>query len=126
LKIPFILATAVYCAVIFWESAQSRPVKTEIHFPMDDKVAHLVLYGGLAAVVSVGIRRNGKPVRAAWQFFAPIGFATLYGVTDEFHQLFVPLRSCDVFDVVADATGATVVQTVLCGWVWKLRRERVA
>ena len=124
MKLPYILATALYCAAIFWESSQSRPIKTTIHFSQDDKVAHVLLYGGLAAVVSVGIHRSGKPAWTAWQFWAPIAFATLYGVTDEIHQLFVPMRSCDIFDVMADATGATLTQAVLCGWLWKRHRPQ--
>lgn len=123
MKIPYIIATLVYCAGIFWESSQSRPVKTDIHFAQDDKVAHILLYGGLTAVVSLGIRRSGKPAKPAWQFWAPIVFATLYGISDEFHQRFVPMRSCDIFDVMADTTGATLAQIVLCGWAWKIFRR---
>lgn len=33
--------------------------------------------------------------------------ATFYGVTDEFHQLFVPGRSANIFDVFIDAIGIT-------------------
>jgi VanZ family protein len=29
----------------------------------------------------------------------------LYGISDEFHQYFVPGRSVDVYDVLADALG---------------------
>ena len=41
---------------------------------------------------------------AAWALLA----ASAYGATDEFHQLFVPGRSCDVFDWLADTTGAAL------------------
>ena len=45
--------------------------------------------------------------------------ATLYGVTDELHQWFVPGRTAEWSDLVADATGAAVV----CGalWAWGSR-----
>ena len=43
-----------------------------------------------------------------------------YAVTDEFHQLFVAGRSCEVRDMCIDAAG------VLCGvmvvWLWRKRR----
>jgi VanZ family protein len=35
-----------------------------------------------------------------------IVLAIAYGVSDEFHQRFVPGRSSDVYDVLADAEGA--------------------
>ena len=45
-----------------------------------------------------------------------------YAVTDEFHQLFVAGRSCEVRDMCIDAAG------VLCGvmvvWLWRKRREQ--
>ena len=34
--------------------------------------------------------------------------ATAYGISDEFHQWFVPGRTADVHDVMADAIGATL------------------
>ena len=41
--------------------------------------------------------------------------ATLYGVTDEFHQMFVPGRTADRYDVLADGIGATL--GVAIGWL---------
>jgi VanZ family protein len=35
-------------------------------------------------------------------------FATLYGLTDEWHQSFVPGRSAAVADALADMVGAIV------------------
>jgi VanZ family protein len=46
---------------------------------------------------------------------AAIALATMYGVSDEFHQSFVPGRSPDRFDVVADCVGATI--GVAFGWL---------
>lgn len=47
--------------------------------------------------------------------FVAILLATLYGVTDEFHQLFVPGRSADRYDVLADCLGASL--GVALGWL---------
>ncbi len=35
-------------------------------------------------------------------------FGTLYAFSDELHQLFVPGRSCDPLDYLADSTGLAV------------------
>ena len=37
-----------------------------------------------------------------------IVISSLYGVSDEYHQLFVPGRTFDVFDMLADAIGSVV------------------
>ena len=34
-----------------------------------------------------------------------IVFSTLYAISDELHQLFVPFRTCTLFDVVIDFAG---------------------
>ena len=34
--------------------------------------------------------------------------ASLYGMTDEFHQYFVPDRACDPLDWLIDTCGATL------------------
>lgn len=35
-----------------------------------------------------------------------LAYCLLYGATDEIHQAFVPNRQSDIFDWIADATGA--------------------
>lgn len=117
----YCLLTAAYCAAIFFFSSSINPVSLpDTGFSLD-KVAHAVLYAGLAATVSVGIRRSRPTVRPWVQFVVPIVFAALYAVSDELHQYFVPGRYCDFKDILADVTGAILIQVVLCGFVWRIR-----
>ena len=46
-------------------------------------------------------------------FVVAVLCASAYGVTDEFHQLFVPDRACDPVDWVVDTLGATLGVTLL-------------
>ncbi|HEX72879.1 MAG TPA: VanZ family protein [Candidatus Hydrogenedentes bacterium] len=114
------LLTLAYCAVIFWMS--SRPLEDfpEVETPGADKAVHMALYGGLTVIVSLGLRRSGRPVRPAVQFFAPIVFAAIYGVSDELHQILVPTRSFDLWDVVANTAGAVLAQCILCFGMWRM------
>jgi len=83
---------------------------------VDDGVAHALQYAVLAALLLRGLagaRWRGVKVRAA---ALAVLLATLYGVTDEAHQWFVPGRTAEVTDLVADAIGAAVAAGVICGW----------
>jgi len=121
-KPRYVLLTVLYCAGIFYLSSKSEPVDMEMTIPGADKAAHVVVYGGLAVLVSFGIRRSGNPVMPLVQFLAPVVFAGLYGLSDEVHQIFVPHRHFDPLDIAADVAGAILVQTTLWLW-WRRTRE---
>jgi VanZ family protein len=56
----------------------------------------------------------GQPVTARVALFAVV-IATLYGVTDEMHQAFVPGRTADAWDVLKDMAGAAAA-ALACAW----------
>ena len=113
------IATVLYCAAIFWLSAQPAPPVPKVRFPGDDKVAHAVLYGGLAATLALGVRRNRGASRLRL-LVVPIAFVAFYGASDEIHQYFVPPRTCDALDWLADVTGALAAQVCLFRFVWRV------
>jgi VanZ family protein len=80
-------------------------------------------YALLALLLAWGLGR----VFPAWGRTRVLGLAFLlplaYGVSDEFHQHFVPGRSVDPLDVLADATGALLVVAFLA---WRARRARAS
>jgi len=119
-KLPYVLLTLAYCAGIFWLSSQQIVLSPELIFPGQDKLVHMILFGGLAAVVSTGLRRSGREVPPVAQFYVPVVFAAVYGLSDEIHQLFVPTRSFDLADVLADVLGAFLVQWILCFRAWRI------
>ena len=71
-----------------------------------DKVVHAVIYAVLGALCWRGgratwVRGRGHRVQVS----AAVVCTAVYGITDELHQAFTPLRSPDPFDVIADAVG---------------------
>ncbi len=96
-----------WAAAIFLESAQAHVPLPDL--PESDKVVHFLAYGLLATLV-------GR-LWPGWKG-AILGavLASAYGATDEWHQFFVPGRSCDVWDWVADTAGAVVAVTVYAAW----------
>ncbi len=121
LRARYVFLTGAYCAFIFYLSSISEPPDPGFSFPYMDKVVHVLLYGGLAATLSVGIRRSNEVVSLRVQLWAPIVFAVLYGVTDEVHQIYVSNRGWELLDLVADGVGAVLAQTVLLGGFWRER-----
>ena len=100
-------------AAIFIVSGQSDPA---IPAGVSDKSLHALAYLGLAVLVIraiVGRLRARVSVRAA---LAALAISIGYGITDELHQLYVPGRSADVFDLFADAIGAA--SGLIGCWAW--------
>ncbi|MEA3366440.1 MAG: VanZ family protein [Candidatus Hydrogenedentes bacterium] len=120
MKTRYIIATALYCAGIFWISGQPRPLGVELPPGFGiDKLGHFGVYAGLAGLVSVGLHRSETRFSPRWQFWFPILFAALYGLSDEFHQVFVPRRTFAISDLIADAAGAVAAQCVLWYAWWR-------
>ncbi len=121
MKLHYKICTIFYCAGIFWLSSQPKLPIQAPDVEGIDKIAHAIAFGGLAALVSLGIRRSGKTVKPWNQLLIPILFTVAYGLFDEIHQIYVPQRVFDIFDLLADALGALIAQYVLCFCIWKLR-----
>lgn len=74
--------------VLSWQSV----VRTLAHF------SEYTLLGFLA-----GLQAKQYAIRHA--YWVSWGGSVLYALTDEFHQLFVPGRYCDLADICVDASG---------------------
>lgn len=116
----YYIALTLYCAFIFWASSRSDLPEPEMKFPGRDKVAHLVVYGVMAAIITVGLYNHKRVHTALRQWSIPILFVLIYGVSDEIHQLFVPNRNFDLLDIVANTAGAVLVQLFFCGYRWRV------
>lgn len=94
-----------YAGLIFFLSSQSTlPVpKGILGF---DKVIHCVEYAVLAFLIARALARGAGPNRGAIAAIVAALLSTTYGASDEFHQSFVPGRSSDGYDLVADAVGS--------------------
>jgi VanZ family protein len=92
--------------IFYLSSAPTLPMPAT--FPFFDKVAHFLFFGGLGAIVAMGLRKAPREYSGAARVIVPIVFCLLYGLSDEIHQLFVPERMFDFADVAADVLGATV------------------
>jgi VanZ family protein len=85
-----------YLSSLSWQNIPAIPQNA-------DKIIHTVIYTILAfllyhSLIESGFRRNVLIIAFL--------IATLYGISDEIHQFFVPGRFASVGDVLADSFGA--------------------
>lgn len=80
-------------------------------FPFSDKLVHFLAYAVLGAAISLRFefrrRLTGSPadLREPTVDFKGLASGILYGIGDEIHQVFVPMRIFGPGDMVADFLG---------------------
>ena len=105
------MPVALYAGAIFYLSAQPHPEEQLPSFllrEVSDKVLHLLEYSVLGALCYRAFRWGLNGQVAARALIIAIVAASLYGVTDEVHQLFVPFRESSWLDWLADTIGAAI------------------
>lgn len=110
-------AGAILLAIgIFLESSSSDIGSMLPNLPPgSDKVVHAFSYALLSACLTLATARPSVAVAGA----------SLYGLSDEFHQSFVPGRTPDVFDLVADVGGAVIGALCVVFLRRRLARRRI-
>jgi VanZ family protein len=111
----------VYMAAIFHFSSQSDPLPV-LTAHVWDKLLHTVEYTGLAVLFSRALDGEGLD----WRWVAPLTvlLVSAYGVSDEWHQSFVPLRTPDVFDWLTDTLAGAIGASLWLLWLRVSRRAR--
>jgi len=85
-----------------------------------DKTIHAIAYGILAVSILWGILGGFDRVPFFRTLVLAAAMASIYGITDEFHQYFVPGRAAVWQDWAADTVGAVIG----VGAVWLYTRMR--
>lgn len=83
-------------------------------------IAHFCEYTMFGALLANALCSH-MPLRRAC--LIAIACASLYGVSDEIHQLFVPERMCDPVDWMVDTAGATLGSGISYAALKKRRSE---
>ncbi|MFO0701453.1 MAG: VanZ family protein [Nitrospira sp.] len=98
-----------YAVLIFYISSQSHP-EEQVPFVsfFSDKVVHAVEYAVLGALCYRALQGSQREAWRRQAMLLAIVFTSLYGISDEIHQAFVPFRESSVFDWIADTVGAAV------------------
>jgi VanZ family protein len=112
-RLAWILAAAWACLIFVLSSIPGRHLP-KVEIMTHDKLLHAMVYAVLGGLFLLAVKAT-SPLGAGRLVTAAVVLAGLYGLTDEFHQLFVPGRSADLRDAAADAAGALVGASVALG-----------
>jgi len=97
---------AAYMAVIWTVSSMEQPTFPVHLFPLRDKGVHATEYAVLALLIAHACLRTFDAHPLARVAVVAVMLTILWGFLDELHQAFVPGRSADLLDLVADSVGA--------------------
>src|SRR3972149_7137238 len=110
------ILTLVYAGIIYWESSKDT---SSISLPYHtDKLVHFAEFGLLCLMTCWSLSAARIVSNSIYKIILAISLVSLYGISDEIHQLFTPNRSVDIFDWLADTTGATVA-----GFLWQIKEK---
>lgn len=100
----------LFWALLLFVASSIPDIKTpDLNVKFQDKWTHLLAYSILGILVARALCYQSR-----WKFgrqhYVLMAFilGTLYGISDEFHQAFVPGRFSDIYDIIADSIGALI------------------
>lgn len=111
------LPTLAWMGVIFYLSGRTgSELQTFFPFIKDFNPGHLIAYFILGGLIYSSLARSTASRHLVfWSIFLSI----IYGLSDEYHQSFVPGRSPELRDLLNDTAGA-----VLSVLLYKFYKER--
>jgi VanZ family protein len=73
--------------------------------PYFDKLLHFVAYALLGALFLRAFKTSRIKNKVKFMLILSVLLSSLYGISDEIHQYFIPYRDADLMDVLADTLG---------------------
>lgn len=95
-----------------WDDVQILEMTAIWDFPIR-KLAHMTEFGILAVLLFLAIKYYAQINTMKKRYVCAWVAAVIYAASDEFHQLFVPDRSGNLFDVGVDTCGITIALILL-------------
>jgi VanZ family protein len=102
--LPDLVPLILYCVFIFIQSQLPAPFEMP-DVSHSDKLLHFGAYGVMAVLFYRTYLAGWPQALKRTLIRASVISTVLYGLSDEIHQYFVPERSADPLDWLADAVG---------------------
>ncbi len=102
-----------FFAIFIFVMSSLSSMPGEDPFPHFDKVAHMSVYGVFALLIFRSLTLTLRSKNFMLVALLTIIVVIAYGISDEFHQSFVPTRNPEIKDVAADGIGALIAMTTV-------------
>jgi len=123
--IRFQLPAILWASIIFFGSSIPGTRLPSFAHLINDKVIHASIFFLLGLLVYRALEPKVKAPAFDWRrLIIAISAVILYGISDEFHQGFVPGRTVDYSDALADSLGG--VFSALLIWLHERRKPSAA
>ena len=97
----------LYCLLIFIQSSYPPPESVPDWLYLD-KLLHITAYALMGALFFRAFRTLRIKNQLKLVMILSILLSSLYGISDELHQYFVPFRNADLMDILADMVGSVI------------------
>ena len=110
----------IYCLLIFIQSSYPSPENIQsLNLPYIDKFIHFAVYAILGMLFfMIFSTQRFKKININMVIALSILSSSLYGMSDEIHQHFVPYRDADIMDFFADVMGS-ICGVYICKFIKK-------
>ncbi|WP_445776893.1 VanZ family protein [Shewanella sp.] len=108
-----LVVAAVFFCFILWviylanTGAQSILFDLVRHIPYGDKVGHMLLFGLLTFVANLALQSRHFTLGRIPLYYGAV-LVSIFVLIEEISQGFIPSRTLDIIDLMADAIGITL------------------
>jgi VanZ family protein len=112
--------------LIFLASSLPASKFPKLPIYVSDKLIHAVLFCIFGLLLHLALEPKTVPKTFQWRrILLTLLIVMLYGGFDEFHQHFVPGRSVDVYDFIADTVGGLIAVLVVVKNYWSKKSRDI-
>lgn len=112
-SLPWIVASCV----LYWASDQAQLRPPDLGFQWQDKLYHAVAYCLYGLTIAVLAQAWFVHRTALFRVLAVIVVGIAFGMSDEYHQTFVPGRIGSISDGIADGIGVLISAYLFARWI---------
>jgi VanZ family protein len=119
-RFPYTWLTLAYATLILIISSIPDLSPPELSFEFQDKLYHFIEYGVFSVLLFFSLLNSSRDFFRKNVLVISIFIGASYAIIDEIHQRFIPGRSADILDFVADFLGVALIQIVF--WIYYRKR----